>query len=133
MTSINGRDMVLLIDAIDRSDECSTVSFGAGTRQTFADMRGRAPKVMNLVVTQELDATSLYRMALADDTTPVAGIIKPLGNAVASATEPHYSFMVKPVGTTGDVIMGGEASEDASEDLTVELSWLITDWLEVTV
>lgn len=132
MTRINGRDMVLLIDALDRSDECSTASFGQGTKQTFADMRGNKPKVINLTVSQDLAATSLYRMAMGTDTDPVAGVIKPLGNTAPSVSAPHFTFNVKPVGISGDVFMGGEAAEDASEDLTVDLVWIITDWTEVT-
>lgn len=132
MTRINGRDVVLLIDALDRSDECSTASFGQGTKQTFADMRGNKPKVINLTVSQDLSPTSLYRKAMSTSTTPVAGVIKPLGNTAPSVAAPHFTFQVKPVGISGDVFMGGEASDDASEDLTVDLVWTITDWLEVT-
>lgn len=132
MTVINGRDVVLLVDSVDRSDECTTASFGYGTRQSFADMRGKVPKVINLVVKQDLAAASLYQLAMSSDGDTVAGIIKPLGNATASATEPHYSFNAKPSGPSGDVFMGGEAAEDASEGLTVELAWIITDWTEVT-
>lgn len=132
MTTINGRDLVLLIDGLDRSDECTMVTFGYGARQTFTDMRGTTPKVANLTVLQELEATSLYRMAMESDPTPVAGVIKPLGNAAASVASPHWSFQIKPVGISGDVFMGGEAAEDATEGLTVELAWTITNWLEVT-
>jgi hypothetical protein len=132
MTTINGRDMVLLIDGLDRSDECTTVTFGYGARQTFADMRGTTPKLANMTVLQELEATSLYRMAMASDTDPVAGVIKPLGNAAPSATAPHWTFNIKPVGISGDAFMGGEAAEDASEGLTVDLAWIISDWAEVT-
>lgn len=132
MTSINGRDMVLLVGGTDRSDECTVASFGYGTRQTFADMRGTVPKVINATVKQELDADSLYRMAMESDPTPVAGVIKPLGNAAPTVAAPHWSFMVTPVGISGDVFMGGEASEDASEALTVDLVWLISAWTEVT-
>lgn len=132
MTTINGRDMVLLIDGLDRSDECTTCTFGYGTRQTFADMRGTRPKLANLTVLQELEATSLYRMAIGTDTAPVAGVIKPLGNTAPTVTAPHFSFNISPVGISGDTFMGGEAAEDASEGLTVDLAWIITDWLEVT-
>lgn len=131
MTSINGRDMVLLIGGTDRSEECTTANFGYGTRQSFADMRGKVPKVINMTVKQELDADSLYRMGMESDPTPVAGIIKPLGNEAASATAPHWSFMVTPVGIAGDVFMGGDAAEDPTEALTVDLTWLISDWTEV--
>lgn len=132
MTSINGRDMVLLVASLDRSDECISASFGYGSRQTFADMRGIIPKLLNMTVKQELEAGSLYRLAMAAAGTPVAGVIKPLGNAAATVAAPHFTFNVAPVGISGDVFLGGEAAEDPSEGLTVDLAWLITDWEEDT-
>lgn len=132
MTSINGRDMVLMVDAIDRSDECTVASFGYGARQTFGDMRGVVPKLLNMTVLQDLAAGSLYRKAITAGGVPVPGIIKPFGNAAASVTAPHFTFNVAPVGVSGDVFLGGEAAEDASEGLTVDLAWLITDWEEDT-
>jgi len=132
MTSINGRDMVLLISAVDRSNECTVATLGYGTRQTFADMRGTKPKVINMTIKQELDATSLYRIAMSGNTASLAAILKPLGNAAASVTQPHYTFDVTPSGISGDAFMGGEAAEDASEALTVDVSWIISNWTEDT-
>lgn len=132
MAKINGRDMVLLIDGIDRSDEATSWALSYGSRQTFQDMRGTKPKRLDMTVTQDLEAGSLYKLGTAGGGTSVPGLLKPLGNAVASATSPHYSFTVTPGGIAGDVFMGGEASEDASEALTVDLQWLIDNWTEVT-
>lgn len=131
-TRINGRDMILLIDSVDRSDETSNIALNFGTRQTFADMRGRIPKRLDMVIAQELAASSLYRMATSEDSTPKTGMFKPLGNELPSVEQPHYSFMVTPSGPSGDTFMGGEAAEDPSEALTAEVQWLITDWTEVT-
>ena len=131
MTSINGRDLVLLLDSVDRSDEASSVSFGIGTRTTFADMRNAVPKVLNMTIKQDLDADSLYTLALAGLGEPIVGLVKPNGNETASATQPHYSFNVTPAGPSSDSVLGGDAADDASKPLTVDVAWLITDWLKV--
>ncbi|MFD6176702.1 MULTISPECIES: hypothetical protein [unclassified Isoptericola] len=132
VTRINGRDMVLILDGVDRSDETSAIAFNYGTRQTFADMRGKIPKRLDMTLNQDLLATSLYRIATSGDTTPLVGTVKPLGNSAASVEQPHYSFNVTPGGISGDTYLGGEAAEDASETLQVEVQWLIDSWTEVT-
>lgn len=132
MSGANGRDAVLLIDSEDRSAECTSWTFGPGTKQTFAHMRGQVPNVLNLTIVQDHTSGSLYDLALSADGSTVTGLYKPYGNAVASATQPHYSFTATPSGPSGDVIAGGEASEDGSESLTVEVAWQISAWTKVT-
>ncbi len=88
-TRINGRDMVLLIDSIDRSDEASSWALNYGTRQTFADMRGGAtPKRLDMTINQDLDPTSLYTKAMAGVGTSLTGLLKPLGNEAPSEASP---------------------------------------------
>jgi hypothetical protein len=130
--TINGRDMVLLIDSLDRSDETSNIAFGPGTRTTYGDMRAFKPKRLDMTITQDLTSTSLYRMALAGLGEPVTGMFKPLGNVAPSTAQPHYSFNVQPAPASGDTIMGTGAEADASKPGTVDVQWLITDWTEVT-
>jgi len=131
-TRVNGRDLVLFIDGVDRSDETSAVALNYGTRQTFADMRGTKPKRLDMTINQDLAAASLYQIAIAGDPEPLTGLLKPLGNAAASVEQPHYTFTVTPGGISGDTFMGGEAAEDPSETLTAEVQWLIEDWTKVT-
>ncbi len=132
VTRINGRDMVLLLDGVDRSDELSASALNYGSRQTFADMRGTKPKRLDLTLNQDLAESSLYQIAISGDSTPLTGLLKPLGNTAASPEQPHFSFNVTPGGISGDTFMGGEAAEDASETLTVEVQWLIDSWVKVT-
>lgn len=131
-TRVNGRDLVLFIDGVDRSDETSAVTLAYGTRQTFADMRGTKPKRLDMTINQDLAAASLYRIAISGDTDPLTGLLKPLGNSIPSVEQPHYTFNVTPGGISGDAFMGGEAAEDASESLTSEVQWLLEDWTEAT-
>lgn len=132
MGKINGRDQVLLLDGADRSDEAVSWAFGPGTKQTFAQMRGQTPTVLNMEIVQDLEADSLWDLAVNQAGTPVTGVYKPYGNATASSTQPHYTFNATPSGPTGDVILGGEAAEDGTEALTVEVAWQIDTWTKVT-
>jgi hypothetical protein len=131
-TRINGRDPVLMIDGIDRSDEASAVTPVFGTRTTFAEQRGTKPKRLDMTITQDLAAGSLYRLAIGGDNTPVVGLYKPLGNVAATVDQPHFSFTATPSGPSSDNFMGGEAAEDPSEPATVDVQWLLEDWTEVT-
>lgn len=131
-TRVNGRDLALSIDGLDRSDETTSVALNYGTRQTFGDMRGRIPKRLDMEIVQELAATSLYNIAISGDTDELPCVLKPLGNTAPSIEQPHYTFTVTPGGISGDTFMGGEAAEDPSEALTVEVQWLISNWTKVT-
>ena len=128
MAKINGRNGILLIATIDRSDEATSWAFGPGTRQTFAQMRGQTPKALVMTITQDDSSGSLYTLAVEANGATVTGVYKPHGNAVASAAQPHYTFTARPSGPTGDVILGGDAAEDGTEALTVEVTWEITAW-----
>lgn len=132
MAQINGRDGVLVLDSVDRSDEATSWAFGPGTKQTFAQMRGQVPTVLNMTIIQDLVADSLWDLAVNQAGSPVTGIYKPYGNATASATQPHYSFNTTPSGPTGDVILGGDAAEDGTQGLTVDVVWQIDTWTKVT-
>lgn len=132
MGKINGRDQVLLLDSTDRSDEAVSWAFGPGTKQTFAQMRGQTPTVLNMEIVQDTEADSLWDLAVNQAGTPVTGVYKPYGNATASGTQPHYSFNATPSGPTGDTILGGAAAEDGTEALTVEVAWTIDTWTKVT-
>lgn len=131
MGKINGRDGKLLLDAVDRSDEATSWSFGPGTKQTFKQMRAQVPTVLTMTITQDDATGTLYSMALAAAGTSVPGVYKPHGNDTASAAQPHYTFTAIPSGPTGDVTMGGDASDDSTQALTVEVTWQITTWTKV--
>jgi len=128
---INGRDQIWIVDGTDRSSEVKSASTSVGTKNTFDDMRGRIPKVLNMTVNQDDAAGTLYTLALAATGT-VTGIVKPHGNASATATLPHYSFTVTPFGISGDTILGGDAADDPSVPLTVDVQWLLSSWTKVT-
>ena len=132
MTAINGRDGVLLIDTTDRSAEATSWGFGPGTKQTFAQMRGQVPTVLNMKITQDVATGSLWDLAVNSTGTPVLGVYKPFGNETPTPAQPHFTFSVTPSGPTGDTIIGGDAAEDGSQVLTVDVTWRITAWTKKT-
>jgi len=132
MVGINGRVGIVLIDAVDRSDEALSWSFEGGAKQTFAQMRNVVPKVVIMKIVQDDAANTLYSLALAANGTTKTGVYKPRGNAAASVSQPHYTFNVEPSGPTTATIIGGDAAEDATQALTVDVAWQITSWTKVT-
>lgn len=132
MQPINGRDGVLVIDSADRSAEATSWAFGPGKKQTFAQMRGQIPTVLNMTILQDLTTDSLWDLAVNQAGTAVACIYKPYGNAVASSAKPHYGFNATPSGPTGDTILGGDAAEDGTQGLTVDVVWQIDTWTKIT-
>ena len=132
MGVLNGRDGVLLLDSVDRSDEATSWSFGPGTRQTFSHMRGQVPTVLSMTILQDTTADSLWDLAVNQAGDSITGVYKPEGNATATATKPHFTFNAIPSGPTGDVIIGGDAAEDGTQGLTVDVVWQIDTWTKVT-
>lgn len=132
MTRINGRDVVLVLDGTDVSDQVSTVTFGPGTKQTFAQQRGRVPTVLNMTVIQDDAAGTVYTTGINATGGTITGALRPHGNTTASAALPHYTFTATPAGPNGDTVIGGDASDDPSEGLTVEMVWTIAGWTKVT-
>lgn len=132
MAGANGRDAILLLDSADRSAECVSWAFGPGTRQTFSQMRGQVPTTLTMEIVQDHAADTLYDLAVTQAGSTVTGLYKPYGNATATSTKPHYSFNAVSSGPTGDVIVGGAASEDGTEQLTVEVAWQIDTWAKVS-
>lgn len=135
MPEINGKDQVILIDSIDVSDETVSAVFGPGTKQTYADMRGLLPSVLNMEITQNTDLGSLWSIATdaAEQGATVPVLWKPHGNAVASAAMPHFSATATISGPTGDAFAGVAAAEDGDQAGTITVAWKISDWLRVTV
>lgn len=131
MTYINGRDPIVIIDGIDRSSEVTSWEFTPGTRTTLDDMRGRTPRQLNMTITQDDGANTLYSMAFAATGT-VTGIVKPHGNASATAALPHYTFTLTPFGISSDQVLGGAADNDPSKPLTADVQWLISGYTKVT-
>jgi len=72
-----------------------TLGDAPGDVQTFCEQRVGGEWALGLEGVTSGDADSLYRVLWANFGTTATFVIAPNGNAVASASEPHYSGVVK--------------------------------------
>lgn len=93
---------------------------------TFADAAAGGAREYRFEFTavQDAVAATLWDRIWSATGTTVACILKPYGNAAASATQPHYSFNAVVSEPDGDFI-GGEADQSVTARMTVEASWVL--------
>lgn len=74
---------------------------------------------------QDGAASTLWDKVFSAAGTTVACLLKPYGNAVASASEPHFSFNAVVTEPDGDFI-GGEADSSTTARMTFDCAWPLT-------
>lgn len=91
---------------------------------TFADAAAGGARQYNLEATavQDLATGTLWDKIWTAAGTTVACVLMPYGNAVASVSQPHYSFNAVVTEPDGDFI-GGEADKSTTARMTTEFSW----------
>ncbi len=131
MTRVAPRLIELTVDTTDRSGEVSKAVISSAESDSdflsFQDARsggGRDYK-LEMTIAQDHATDTLWDLIWTGAGTEVDGIYAPYGNAVASATEPHYTFtavVAEPDGT----LMGAEANKSPSAVATVDVAWKLT-------
>lgn len=131
MAALSGRTLTISVAATDYTTQVFTAevrSDDADTDEvTFAEAAaggGRA-YVLALKLTQDMVASTLWDKIWAAAGTDVAVLLKPYGNATASATQPHFT-MTANVREPNGVLIGGEADASTTKRQTVEVEWPLT-------
>ena len=128
MSGLGTRLLQLTVGGTDYTAEISKAVITSGESDadftTFADAAAGGARSYNLDFTavQDMAAASLWDKVWTAAGTSVACILKPYGNAVASAGQPHYSFNAVVTEPDGDLI-GGEADKSTTARMTIECSW----------
>lgn len=128
MTALGTRLLTLSVDGVERNAECSvTEILSAETDSdfvTFADAAagGGRDYVLHIVAVQDAAADTLFDIMWTATGTSVPVIVRPYGNAVASASQPHYTGNVVITEPDG-VMAGGEANASTSARFTFEVEW----------
>jgi prophage tail gpP-like protein len=131
MTALGTRLLTVSIGGTDYTAEvfdCQIVSRAADSDQTtFAEAAAGGGRIYSLkfVMTQDLATTALWDKIWSAAGTTVAALVKPYGNAAASAAQPHYSgnvVVTEPDGT----LIGGAADASTTARWTVEVTWDFT-------
>lgn len=128
MAAIGTRKFKLEVDGTEHTAEVSNVRVTSGASDSdftsFADAAAGGARDYNLVITmtQDAAASTLWSSIWSDVGTDVPVTLMPYGNAVPSATEPHYEATATIQEPDGD-ILGGEANTSKTAKMTVEVTW----------
>jgi len=129
-TKINGKNLSLLVNGDEFKAQGTSVLLdnedADDTDVTFADLDFGDPKqwFMQLAALADYSAAGFWRMLWDNAGDVVAYVLKPHGNAVATADEPHFTGTVKilskpPVGGGAGQTWNYEARLDCQEDPTL--------------
>lgn len=130
MAKLGTRSLKLMVNAVERTAECSTVEVLAAPADsdfvTYADAAagGARKYVLHVVAAQDLDstATALWRLVWANAGQTMAVKVNPYGNTTASTAQPFYTGNVTITEPDG-VLIGGEANSSTTARQTFEVNW----------
>lgn len=131
MAAIGTRKLTLTIDGDEVAPEVSVAAVRSAETDsdfvTFADAAagGGRTYVLGLTIAQDAAAGSLWSQIWDNAGTEVPVLVRPYGNAVATAAEPHFSGDVVISEPDGDLI-GGEADASTTARFTTEVEWKFT-------
>lgn len=130
MAALGTRLLKISIGASDYTAQVSKAVVTAGESKadfvTFADAAAGGSREYQLEFKAVQDATTgtLWDKVFTAAGTSVACILMPYGNAVASATQPHFTFDAIVTEPDGDFI-GGEADSSTSARFVFECAWVL--------
>lgn len=130
MAALGTRTLVLTIGGTDYTAQVSKAVIVSGERDsdfvTFTDAAAGGAREYRLEFTavQDLTTTTLWDKVFSSAGTSVAYLLKPYGNAAASAGQPHFSGNATITEPDGDFI-GGEADASTTARMTFECSWVL--------
>jgi hypothetical protein len=129
MAGIGTRLLQLTINSVDVTAEISTgkiTSNDAGSDfTTFADAAAGGAREYRLEFTAVQDAAtgSLWTEVFDNAGDSVPFLLKPYGNATASASQPHFSGNATITEPDGDFI-GGDADKSTTARMTFSCAWV---------
>lgn len=129
MAGLGKRTLVLTIGGTDYTAQVSKAVITSNPADsdfvTYADAAAGGKREYRLEITavQDMVAATFWDKIWTAAGTSVAYLIKPYGNAAASAAQPHYSGNVTITEPDGDYI-GGEADSSTTARQLVEVVWV---------
>lgn len=128
MARVTPRLIALEVEAVDRSDEVSKAEIlSAASESDFQSLQesrsgGAREYALEMTIAQDHASGTLWDLIWTGAGTEVDGVYAPYGNAVASVTQPHYSFTAVVAEPDGR-FLGSESNDSASAVATVDVSW----------
>jgi hypothetical protein len=133
VAALNTNKLTILLDGVERAAEVSKVAISNAETDSdfvsFASAAAGGSRDWSLTMTAVQDpgdADSVWSLLWDSPGTEVDVLVRPYGNATASATQPHWEGTCLVQLPDGDVL-GGETNRSASARWTVELSWPFTE------
>lgn len=129
MAALGTNRLTLLIDGTERAAEVSRAVISVADTESdfvsFADAAAGGGKdyILELTAVQDPGTEdSIWDMVWEMTGQEVDVIVKPYGNATASATQPHFTGTVVIKMPDGD-LLGGEADASTTAKFVTELEW----------
>jgi hypothetical protein len=128
MAHVPTNRLTISIDGDEVSPDVSTVEVVTGESESdfisFAQAAqgGARTYSLHLVLAQDMATGSVWRQIWDAAGSEVDVVVRPYGNAVASATQPHIEGTVVIVEPDGP-LLGGAADPSATAVLTVDVTW----------
>jgi hypothetical protein len=128
MAAIGTRSLTLTVDGTDVTAQVSTCVIKAAETDSdfvsFADAAAGGGREYTLALTfvQDPTAGTLWDQVWAHAGEEVPALVRPYGNAVASADQPHWSCTAIISEPDGD-LLGGEADASPSNRFVTEVEW----------
>lgn len=128
MGALTARTLTITVAATAYEAQVFTAEVEAGPADeddvTYAEAAAGGGRVyfLNLKMTQDMASTGLWSTVFGSAGTDVAVLMKPYGNATASATQPHFSMSAN-VREPDGVLIGGEADSSATKRQVIEVQW----------
>lgn len=131
MSAIGTRLLTLTVDATEYAAQVSTCVIKSGETDSdfvsFADAAagGGREYILALSFVQDAATTSLWDQVWSHAGEEVPYLVRPYGNATASAGQPHFSGTAIVSEPDGD-LLGGEADASPSNRFVTEVEWKLT-------
>lgn len=131
MTALGTRLLTLMVDGVERSAEVATSEVVAGDADsdfvTFANAAagGSREYGLHLVAVQDAAVDTLFDIMWSAPGSEVPVVVRPYGNVVPSAAQPHYSGTVVVKEPDGPML-GGEADASTTAKFTLDMTWPFT-------
>lgn len=137
MATIGARKLKIEIGAQEYRTEITSADVSGaaadGDTVTFqeADQGGGRDYTLNLTLLQDAAASSLWSMIFDTPGTEVTVTLMPYGNALATATEPHFTVTATVTEPDG-VMIGGAANASPTARQTITAAWPCSRPVKVT-
>lgn len=131
MTALGTRKLTLDIGGAERAPEVSKAVITSAAAETdfvsFEDAANGGGRTygLNVIATQDASTASLWSEVWDNAGQDIPVTVRPYGNAVASAEQPHFTGTVTITEPDGD-LLGGEANASNTARFTFEVTWAFT-------